>query len=48
MLMKQKKIKRKYGSIQMNNKQIKERIKQKIEKNDSDKDSIISILSELM
>lgn len=43
-----KKIKRKYGSIQMNNKQIKERIKQKIEKNDSDKDSIISILSELM
>ena len=57
-----KKVKRAYGSIQMNNKQIKERIRQKIEKNiednnnneikkmeiNSDKDSIISILSDLM
>ena len=55
-----KKIKRHYGSIQMNNKQIKEKIKEKINKkmkdeNEimkeeiiSDKDSIISILSDLM
>lgn len=53
-----KKIKRKYGSIQMNNKQIKEKIKQKMdtkiekeikkEEINSDKDSIISILSDLM
>lgn len=53
-----KKIKRKYGSIQINNKQIKERIKKKMdrkieneikkEKIYSDKDSIISILSDLM
>ena len=45
-----KKIKR-YGPIQMNNNQIKERIKQKIEKYEefnSEKDSIISILSDLM
>ena len=55
-----KKIKRHYGSIQMNNKQIKEKIKEKINKkmkdeNEimkeeiiSDKDSIISILSDLI
>ena len=54
-----KKIKRQYGSIQMNDNKIKERIKQKInkvkdeneKKNEeiiSDKDSIISILSDLM
>jgi hypothetical protein len=57
---KNKIIKRQFGSIQMNNKQIKEKIKQKINKNNkdekeiqnekviSDKDSIISILSDLM
>lgn len=55
-----KKIKRQYGSIQMNNNKIKERIKQNINKkvkdekeikNEeiiSDKDSIISILSDLI
>ena len=55
-----KKIKRQYGSIQMNDNKIKERIKQKINKkfkdekeikNEeiiSDKDSIISILSDLI
>jgi hypothetical protein len=54
-----KKIKRQYGSIQMNDNKIKERIKQKInkvkdeneKKNEeiiSDKDSIISILSDLI
>ena len=46
-----KKFKREYGSIQMNNKQIKEKIKQKIEKKEetnSHKDSIISILYDLM
>ena len=54
-----KKEKRTYGSIQFNNKQIKEKIKKKITKDinndeicknviNSDKDSIISILSDLM
>ena len=54
-----KKVKRTYGSIQFNNKQIKEKIKKKITKDinneeisknviNSDKDSIISILSDLM
>ena len=55
-----KKIKRQFGSIQMNDNKIKERIKQKINKkvkdeneikNEeiiSDKDSIISILSDLI
>ena len=54
-----KKIKRQFGSIQMNDNKIKERIKQKInkvkdeneKKNEeiiSDKDSIISILSDLI
>ena len=63
--LRKKKIKRSYGSIQMNNRQIKAKIKTKINKgrfNDkynnnkirnkfeinSDKDSIISILSDLM
>ena len=60
-----KKIRRAYGSIQINNRQVKEKIQQKMikdiedEKNkinnneskveiNSDKDSIISILSDLM
>ena len=54
-----KKEKRTYGSIQFNNKQIKEKIKKKITKDinndeicknviNSDKDSIFSILSDLM
>ena len=60
-----KKIKRAYGSIQINNRQIKEKIRNKINKGrfsdkyeintkkskieiNSDKDSIISILSDLM
>ena len=54
-----KKVKRTYGSIQFNNKKIKEKIKKKITKDinneeinknviNSDKDSIISILSDLM
>ena len=52
-----KKIKRKCGSIQINSNQIKAKIKKKMNKgifNDkynnfnSDKDSIISILSDLM
>ena len=54
-----KKEKRTYGSVQFNNKQIKEKIKKKITKDinndeirknviNSDKDSIISILSDLM
>ena len=59
--LRKKKIKRTYGSIQINNKQIKENIRKKINKgriNDkynnnkieinSDKESIISILSDLM
>ena len=43
--------KRAYGSIQLNNREIHEKLKEKIENNNninSDKDSLISILSDLM
>ena len=46
-----KAIKRKFASIQINDKRIKKRIQEKIEndyESNSDKDSIISILSDLM
>ena len=48
-----KEIKKVYNSIQLNNKQVKEKLKEKIENNkkveiNSDKDSLISILSDLI